>query len=79
LRFYAIISSRNPEVYTVLASEDASEGEDVDGDYVGEMLDLCKGSGVETQSIEKHDVRCLSFINCYMKYIDGQYLLFLLL
>lgn len=51
-----ITLSRNPEVYTVLASEDASEGEDADGDYVGEMLDLCKGSGVETQSLEKHDV-----------------------
>lgn len=50
------ILSRNPEVYTTLASEDASEGEDADGDYVGEMLDLCKGSGAETQSIEKHDV-----------------------
>lgn len=57
MRFYAVILSRNPEVYTVLASEDASEGEDADGDYVGEMLDVYKGSGVETQTIEKHDVR----------------------
>jgi len=39
-----------------LASEDASEGEDIDGDYVGEMLDLYKESAIETQSIEKHDV-----------------------
>jgi len=56
LCFYTIILSRNPEIYTVLASEDASEGEAADGDYVGEMLDLCKGSGAETQSVEKHDV-----------------------
>lgn len=56
LHSYAIILSRNPEVYTALASEDASEGEDADGDYVGEMLDVYKGSGVETQTIEKHDV-----------------------
>lgn len=57
----SLIVSRSPEVYTALASEDASEGEDVDGDYVGEMLDLHKGSGIETQPIEKHDVRKLIY------------------
>lgn len=56
LLFISVIISRSPEVYTALASEDASEGEDGDGDYVGEMLDLHKGSGIETQLIEKHDV-----------------------
>lgn len=48
--------SRTPETRTILASEDASEGEDIDGDCVGEMVDLSKGSGMEIQSIEKHDV-----------------------
>lgn len=56
LHSYAIILSRNPDPYNVLASEDASDGEDADGDYVAEMQDHCKESGVETQSIEKHDV-----------------------
>ncbi|XP_011882537.1 PREDICTED: trimethylguanosine synthase [Vollenhovia emeryi] len=63
---------RNPEVYTVLASEDASEGEDADGDYVGEMLDLCKGSGVETQSIEKHDEEPVSCY-CSASHTDNNY------
>lgn len=48
---------RNPEVYTDLAIDDASEDEDVEGDCVEEMLDLHKRSIIETQSIEKHDVR----------------------
>ena len=48
---------RNPEVYTVLALEDASEDENVERDCVGEMLDLHKRSIIEAQSIEKHDVR----------------------
>lgn len=56
LYIHIIVLFRSPEVYTVLASEDASEGEDIDGDYVGEMLDLYKESAIETQSIEKHDV-----------------------
>ena len=59
---YAIIVFRIPEVYTVLPSEDASEGEDIDGDYVGEMLDVYKESTIEAQSIEKHDVYILSII-----------------
>ncbi|XP_012531914.1 trimethylguanosine synthase [Monomorium pharaonis] len=63
---------RNPEVYTVLGSEDASEGEGVDGDYVGEMLDLCKGSGVETQSIEKHDEEPVSCY-CSASHTDNNY------
>lgn len=63
---------RNPEVYTVLASEDASEGEDADGDYVGEMLDLCKGSGVETQSLEKHDEEPVSCY-CSASHTDNNY------
>ncbi|TGZ47176.1 uncharacterized protein Tgs1 isoform X1 [Temnothorax longispinosus] len=63
---------RNPEVYTVLASEDASDGEDADGDYVGEMLDLCKGSGVETQSIEKHDEEPVSCY-CSASHTDNNY------
>ncbi|XP_011695215.1 PREDICTED: trimethylguanosine synthase [Wasmannia auropunctata] len=63
---------RNPEVYTVLASEDASEGEDADGDYVGEMLDLSKGSGVETQSIEKHDEEPVSCY-CSASHTDNNY------
>ena len=52
---------RSPEVYTDEALGDASEDEIVDGDCVGEMLDLHKRSTIEAQSIEKHDVR-LSFL-----------------
>ncbi|XP_011637827.1 trimethylguanosine synthase [Pogonomyrmex barbatus] len=63
---------RNPEIYTVLASEDASEGEDGDRDYVGEMVDLCKGSGVETQSIEKHDEEPVSCY-CSASHTDNNY------
>ncbi|XP_039308959.1 trimethylguanosine synthase isoform X2 [Solenopsis invicta] len=63
---------RNPEVYTALASEDASEGEGADGDYVGEMLDLCKGSGIETQSIEKHDEEPVSCY-CSASHTDNNY------
>lgn len=48
---------RHPEVYTALALEDASKDEDIESDCVGEMLDLHKRSIIETQSIEKHDVR----------------------
>lgn len=55
---------RNPEVYTVLALENASEDEDVEGDCVGEMLDLHKRSIIEAQSIEKHDVRIFFF--CFL-------------
>ncbi|KAL0124564.1 hypothetical protein PUN28_006421 [Cardiocondyla obscurior] len=63
---------RNPEVYAVLASEDASEGEDADGDYVGEMPDLCKGTGIETQSVEKHDEEPVSCY-CSASHTDNNY------
>ncbi|KAL6444166.1 hypothetical protein ACFW04_001835 [Cataglyphis niger] len=63
---------RSPEVYTVLASEDASEGEDIDGDYVGEMLDLYKESAIETQSIEKHDEEPVSCY-CSASHTDNNY------
>lgn len=56
IRKTIIYFCRNPDVYTVLASEDVSEGEDNDGDCIGEMLDSHKKSVIETQSIEKHDV-----------------------
>ncbi|KMQ92490.1 trimethylguanosine synthase [Lasius niger] len=63
---------RTPEVYTVLASEDASEGEDIDGDDVGEMLDLYKESAIETQSIEKHDEEPVSCY-CSASHTDNNY------
>lgn len=52
-----LFTFRHPEVYTALALEDASKDEDIESDCVGEMLDLHKRSIIETQSIEKHDVR----------------------
>lgn len=64
-KFYFIF--RNPEVYTVLALEDGSEDEDVEGDCVEEMLDLHKRSIIETQSIEKHDVRMFLFYFIYYR------------
>ncbi|XP_076545488.1 trimethylguanosine synthase 1 [Osmia lignaria lignaria] len=63
---------RNPEVYTVLALEDASEGEDVEGDCIGEMLDLHKRSIIETQSIEKHDEEPVSCY-CSASHTDNNY------
>ncbi|KAG7200350.1 hypothetical protein KM043_017807 [Ampulex compressa] len=63
---------RNPEVYTVLATEDASEGEDVEGDCVGEMLDLHKRSTIETHSIEKHDEEPVSCY-CSASHTDNNY------
>lgn len=47
---------RYPEIYAVLPTEDVNEGEEINGDHVGEIQDLHKGSGIETQSVEKHDV-----------------------
>lgn len=63
---------RNPEVYTVLALEDASDGEDVDADCIGEMLDLHKRSIIETQSIEKHDEEPVSCY-CSASHTDNNY------
>ncbi|CAK9816789.1 Trimethylguanosine synthase [Anthophora plagiata] len=63
---------RNPEVYTVLALEDANEHEDVEGDCVGEMLDLHKRSIIETQSIEKHDEEPVSCY-CSASHTDNNY------
>ncbi|KOC61766.1 Trimethylguanosine synthase [Habropoda laboriosa] len=63
---------RNPEVYTILALEDASEHEDVEGDCVGEMLDLHKRSIIETQSIVKHDEEPVSCY-CSASHTDNNY------
>ncbi|XP_043260752.1 trimethylguanosine synthase [Colletes gigas] len=63
---------RIPEVYTVLALEDASEGEDVEGDCVGEMLDLHKRSTIEAQSNEKHDEEPVSCY-CSASHTDNNY------
>lgn len=59
---------RHPEVYTALALEDANKDEDIESDCVGEMLDLHKRSIIETQSIEKHDVR--TFILFFISYFQ---------
>ncbi|KZC14704.1 Trimethylguanosine synthase [Dufourea novaeangliae] len=63
---------KNPEVYSALALEDASEGEDVEGDCVGEMLDLHKRSAIEAQSIEKHDEEPVSCY-CSASHTDNNY------
>ncbi|CAL7943369.1 unnamed protein product [Xylocopa violacea] len=63
---------RNPEVFTALAPENASEDEDVEGDCVGEMLDLHKRSIIETQSIEKHDEEPVSCY-CSASHTDNNY------
>lgn len=63
---------RNPEVYTVLALEDASEDENVERDCVGEMLDLHKRSIIEAQSIEKHDEEPVSCY-CSASHTDNNY------
>ncbi|XP_020279768.1 trimethylguanosine synthase isoform X2 [Pseudomyrmex gracilis] len=63
---------RTSETRTILASEDASEGEDIDGDCVGEMVDIGKGSGIETQSIEKHDEEPVSCY-CSASHTDNYY------
>ncbi|OAD62879.1 Trimethylguanosine synthase [Eufriesea mexicana] len=62
----------NPEVYTILALENASEDEDVEGDCVGEMLDLHKRSIIEAQSIEKHDEEPVSCY-CSASHTDNNY------
>ncbi|XP_017882255.1 trimethylguanosine synthase isoform X2 [Ceratina calcarata] len=62
----------NPEVYTVLPPEDASEDEDVEGDCVGEMLDLHRRSIIESQSIEKHDEEPVSCY-CSASHTDNNY------
>ncbi|KOX78052.1 Trimethylguanosine synthase [Melipona quadrifasciata] len=66
------ILARNPEVYTVLALEDASEDENVERDCVGEMLDLHKRSIIEAQSIEKHDEEPVSCY-CSASHTDNNY------
>ncbi|XP_076282031.1 trimethylguanosine synthase 1 isoform X1 [Lasioglossum baleicum] len=63
---------RNPEIYSFLALEDASAGEDVEGDCVGEMLDLHKRSTIEAQSIEKHDEEPVSCY-CSASHTDNNY------
>ncbi|XP_053980695.1 uncharacterized protein LOC128877422 [Hylaeus volcanicus] len=63
---------RSPEVYTSFVLEDASEGEDVEGDCVGEMLDLHKRSTTEAQSIEKHDEEPVSCY-CSASHTDNNY------
>ncbi|XP_031825891.1 trimethylguanosine synthase 1 isoform X2 [Nomia melanderi] len=63
---------RNPEIYSVPALEDASAGEDVEGDCVGEMLDLHKRSTIEAQSIEKHDEEPVSCY-CSASHTDNNY------
>ncbi|XP_076685428.1 trimethylguanosine synthase 1 isoform X2 [Andrena cerasifolii] len=63
---------RSPEVYTDEALGDASEDEIVDGDCVGEMLDLHKRSTIEAQSIEKHDEEPVSCY-CSASHTDNNY------
>ncbi|XP_043285412.1 trimethylguanosine synthase [Venturia canescens] len=63
---------RNPEVYTVIAQEDPSEGEDAESDLVGEMLDLHKRTCIETQFAEKHDEEPLSCY-CSASHTDNNY------
>nr|XP_033320978.1 trimethylguanosine synthase-like [Megalopta genalis] len=63
---------RNPEIYSVVALEDASAGEDVEADCVGEMLHLHKRSTIEAQSIEKHDEEPVSCY-CSASHTDNNY------
>lgn len=53
----SVLTCRNPDVYTIQTAEDASENEDVERDFLGEMLDIYKRTNTEIQSVEKHDVR----------------------
>ncbi|XP_012274479.1 trimethylguanosine synthase isoform X2 [Orussus abietinus] len=63
---------RNPEFYTVLAPEGASDDEDAEGDRVGEMLAIHKGTSIETQLVEKHDEEPVSCY-CSASHTDNNY------
>lgn len=47
---------RDTKSCTVLSSENDSEEEAIEKDFMEWTLDLDKGSRIETQSTEKHDV-----------------------
>lgn len=63
---------KNPEHFTVFTTENANEDEDVDGDRVGEMLELQKRNLAETQSIGKHDEEPVSCY-CSASHTDNNY------
>ncbi|XP_043502074.1 trimethylguanosine synthase [Polistes fuscatus] len=63
---------RNPDVYLIQATEDGSECEDVERDYVGEMLDINKRTNTEIQSVEKHDEEPVSCY-CSASHTDNNY------
>ena len=58
MALYIIISSRTPEVYAILNTEDISESEDFERDNVNEALDIHEHTLLKLQScnIENHDV-----------------------
>ncbi|XP_014602044.1 PREDICTED: trimethylguanosine synthase isoform X1 [Polistes canadensis] len=63
---------RNPDVYAIQTAEDGSECEDVERDYVGEMLDIHKRTNTEIQSVEKHDEEPVSCY-CSASHTDNNY------
>ncbi|XP_063977952.1 trimethylguanosine synthase [Diachasmimorpha longicaudata] len=64
---------RNPEIYTVLTQEDASEPENGETDYLGEMLDDLKQIPLEPpQYTEKHDEEPVSCY-CSASHTDNNY------